>query len=137
LTNAQNSLRRLQELLQKQTYPDGNVRELQRQIGNASAEVARLEAEQQAAEHRVVFANVYFSLREEVAAPSESLGGQLRGAATAGLGDAMASLSALLVFLIGRGPVVMLWCVILWVPARLVWKKWAPVNARAVAAQGD
>jgi len=137
LTNGQNALRRLQELLQKQTYPDGNVRELQRQIANASAEVTRLEAEQQATEHRVIFANVYFSLREEVAAPSESLGGQLRGAAAAGFGDAMASLAGLLVFLIGRGPVVLLWCVILWVPARMIWKRWAPVSARPeVAAQG-
>lgn len=128
--NAQNTLRRLQELLQKQTYPDGNVRELQRQIANANADVTRLEAEQQASEHRVIFANVYFTMREELAAASsESLGGQLRGAAAAGFGDAMASLSTLLVFLIGRGPVVILWCLILWVPARMVWRKWAPVGA--------
>ncbi len=42
LSNAQNTLRRLQELLKQQTYPDGNVRELQRQIATASAEVNRL-----------------------------------------------------------------------------------------------
>ena len=41
LSNAQGTLRRLQELLKKQTYPDGNVRELQRQIAAASAEVNR------------------------------------------------------------------------------------------------
>src|SRR5215510_11959054 len=58
LTNVRKTLKRLQELLQKQTYPDGNVRELQRQIATASAEVARLEAERQASEHRVIFANV-------------------------------------------------------------------------------
>src|SRR5262249_18016095 len=52
LSNAQKTLKRLQELLQKQTYPDGNVRELQRQIAGASAEVARLEGERQASEHR-------------------------------------------------------------------------------------
>jgi hypothetical protein len=137
LGNAQKTLKRLQELLQKQTYPDGNVRELQRQIFNASAEVARLEAERQASEHRVIFANVYFTLREEVAKPSESLGAQLRGAAAAGFGEAMASLAGLLVFLIGRGPVVVLWCAILWVPVRLIWKKWAPVAAQPSAAQGD
>ena len=134
MTNAQNTLRRLQELLKKQSYPDGNVRELQRQIGNASAEVARLEGERQASEHRVIFANVFFTLREEVA---ESLGAQLRSAATAGFGDAMASLAGLLAFLIGRGPVVVLWCAILYVPARFVWKKWAPVTAQPSAVQGD
>jgi Domain of unknown function (DUF4349) len=138
LTNAQRTLKRLQELLQKQTYPDGNVRELQRQIANASAEVTRLEAERQASEHRVIFANVFFTLREEVAKPAESFGAQLRSAAVAGFGDAMATLAGLLAFLIGRGPVVVLWCAILWLPARFVWKKWAPMAAQPGAAvSGD
>ena len=137
LTNAQKTLKRLQELLQKQTYPDGNVRELQRQIGNASAEVARLQGERQASEHRVIFANVFFTLREELARPAESLSAQLRSAAAAGFGDAMASVAGLLALVIGRGPVVLLWLAILFVPARLVWKKWAPVTPQASAAQGD
>ena len=51
LSNAHKTLQRLQELLKKQTYPDGNVRELQRQIAATSAEVNRLEAERQASEH--------------------------------------------------------------------------------------
>ncbi len=136
LGNAQKTLKRLQELLQKQTYPDGNVRELQRQIAMAGAEVARLQAERQASEQRVIFANVFFTMREEVVKPSESLGAQLRAAAAAGFGDAMASLAGLLAFLIGRGPVVVLWCAILWIPARFVWKKWAPMATQpsAVAA---
>jgi len=137
LANAQKTLKRLQELLQKQTYPDGNVRELQRQIANASAEVTRLEAERQASEHRVIFANVFFTMREEVAKPSESLGAQLRAAAATGFGDAMASLAGLLAFLIGRGPVVVLWCAILWVPARFVWKKWSPVEVQPTAVTGN
>jgi paraquat-inducible protein B len=124
LANAQGTLRRLQELLKKQTYPDGNVRELQRQIANASAEVNRLEAERNASEHRVIFANVQFSLREVVTAPQESLGAQLHAAAAAGFGEASASLSAILLFLIGRGPMALLWMLILYVPARLVWRRW-------------
>lgn len=125
LTNARNTLRRLQELLQKQTYPDGNVRELQRQIANASAEVARLEAERQSSDQRVVFANVFFTLRETVGTPAESFAAQLRGALASGFGEATASLATLLVFLIGRGPVVLLWCMILWLPVRWVWKRLA------------
>jgi paraquat-inducible protein B len=133
LANAQGTLRRLQELLKKQTYPDGNVRELQRQIANASAEVNRLEAERDASEHRVIFANVQFSLREVVTAPQESLGAQLHAAAAAGFGEASASLSAILLFLIARGPIVFLWMVILYVPARLVWRRWL-ANAVPAAA---
>jgi len=133
LESAQGTLRRLQELLKKQTYPDGNVRELQRQIANASAEVNRLEAERNASEHRVIFANVQFSLREVVTVPQESLGAQLHAAAAAGFGEASASLSAILLFLIGRGPIVFLWMVILYVPARLVWRRWL-ANAVPAAA---
>jgi hypothetical protein len=137
LANAQGTLRRLQELLKKQTYPDGNVRELQRQIANASAEVNRLEAERDASEHRVIFATVQFSLREVVTAPQESLGAQLHAAAAAGFGEASASLSAILLFLIGRGPIALLWMVILYVPARLVWRRWlaSAVPAAAPVAQ--
>src|SRR5258708_37393012 len=45
LSNAQNTLRRLQELLKQQTYPDGNGRELQRQSATARAAVRRLAEE--------------------------------------------------------------------------------------------
>src|SRR6266404_3060561 len=128
LSNAQGTLRRLQELLRKQTYPDGNVRELQRQIANASAEVNRLQAERDASEHRVIFANVQFSLREVVGAPAESLGAQLHAAATAGFDEAAARLAAILLYFLGRGPVALLWMVILYLPARLVWRRWL-VNA--------
>jgi len=124
LSNVQGTLRRLQELLKKQTYPDGNVRELQRQIANASGEVNRLQAERDASEHKVIFANVQFSLREVVSAPAESLGAQLHAAAAAGFGEASESLSTILLFLIGRGPVALLWMVVLYVPARLVWRRW-------------
>jgi len=124
LANAQATLRRLKELLEKQSYPDGNVRELQRQIANASSEVNRLEAERAAAEHRVTFANVQFSMREVLAQPEESLGAQLHAAAIAGFGEAAASMSSLLLFFIGRGPVVALWGIILYLPGRLLWRRW-------------
>jgi hypothetical protein len=138
LLNARNTLHRLQEFLKKQNYPDGNVRELQRQIANASAEVNRLEAERQNSEHRVVFANVKFTLREQITTPAETLGAQIRHAAGEGFGDASASLTALLVFVIGRGPALLLWAVILFLPVRWIWKKLTPLNAApATAAPAD
>jgi hypothetical protein len=134
LSNAQGTLRRLQELLKKQTYADGNVRELQRQMASANAEVNRLEAERSASEHRIVFANVQFSLREEIARPQESLAAQFHSAAAAGFSEAAASVSALLLLVIGRGPMVLLWVAILYVPGRLIWRKWqSAAVAEAVA----
>lgn len=133
LSNAQGTLRRLQELLKKQSYPDGNVRELQRQIANVNAEINRLEAERLASEHRIVFANVQFSLREVISIPAESLSAQLHNAASVGFGEAAASLSAILLFFIGRGPVVLLWMAILFIPARLVWKRMQRVAVQVSA----
>jgi len=61
----------------------------------------RLEADRLTAEHRVVFANVLFALREEINSPTESLGAQFRNAASR-VSEAVLSLSALLMLLISR-----------------------------------
>ena len=130
LTNAQSTLRHLQDLLKKQTYPDRNVLELQRQMASVNADINRLEADRIASEHRVVLANVLFAMREEITPPTETLAGQFRGAALAGFSEAVTSLSALLLFLISRGPVFLLWLVILYLPARLAWRRWRPAELR-------
>ena len=128
LTNAQSTLRHLQELLKGQTYPDRNVMELQRQIASVNADINRLEADRLTAEHRVVFANVLFALREEITPPTESLGAQFHNAAVTGFSEAAMSLSALLMLLISRGPVFLLWIAILYLPARLAWRRWWPAE---------
>jgi hypothetical protein len=132
LTNAQSTLHHLQELLKQQTYPDRNVLELQRQIASVNADINRLEADRLTAEHRVVFANVLFALREEVTPPTESLGTQFRNAAFTGFSEAVSSLSALLMLLISRGPVFLLWIAILYLPARFAWRR-----LRHSALQGE
>ncbi len=133
LTNAQSTLHHLQELLKQQTYPDRNVMELQRQIAGVNADINRLEADRLAAEHRVVFANVLFALREEITPPTESLGAQFRNAAVAGFSKAAMSLSALLLFVISRGPVFLFWIAILYLPLRFAWRRGRPVELRGEA----
>ena len=123
LANAQNTLRRLEAILAN-TKPWDNSAEVQRQFANVRAEIARLEAERIAAEHRTVFANVLFSLREEITPPVESFGAQFRKAAMAGVADALSSLSAIVLFLISYGPAVLVWALLLFVPSRWIWKKW-------------
>jgi hypothetical protein len=130
LTNAQSTLRHLQELLKKQSYPDRNVLELQRQVASVNADINRLETDRIASEHRVVFANVLFAMREEITPPTETLAGQFHSAALAGFSEAVTSISALLLFLISRGPTFLLWLVILYLPARLAWRRWRPAEVR-------
>ena len=136
LTNAQNSLARLQGILAK----GGKVMDqakVQRELASVSAEIARLEGERMTAEHRVSFAQVLFSLREEVPAPVESIAAQLRNAAWTGFSDALSSLSAIAIFVVGRGPVILLWALLIYLPARWAWRKWRPVPQTAeVMAQG-
>jgi hypothetical protein len=136
LVNAQSTLERLQGILAKGGKIH-NLLEIQRQLANVSAEIARLEAERVSTDHRVIFAQVLLSLREEVKPPAESLAGEFRNAAVAGLSDALSSVSAIMLFVISRGPVTLLWVVLVFFPGRWMWRKWHPaVETQASVPQG-
>jgi hypothetical protein len=127
LVNAQNTLERLQAILNK----GGKVRnqlEVQRQLANVSAEVTRLEAERVSTEHQVTFSQVLLSLREEVNPPVASVAAELRAAAVAGSADVLSSLLAIVLFVISRGPLTLLWVAIVFFPARWAWRKWHPAT---------
>jgi hypothetical protein len=128
LVNAQNTLERLQAILAKGGKIH-NLLEVQRQVASVSGEIVRLEAERVSTEHRVIFAQVLLSLREEVKPPAESLAAEFRNAALAGLSEALGTLSALMLFVISRGPVTLLWVVIVFFPGRWIWRKWHPAMA--------
>ena len=128
LLNARNTVRRLEEVLKNQSSKFMDEVELQRQLSRARVEIERLEAEQHTLETRVSFSNVVFSLNEEHTPVAESLAAQLRNAAVGGLSDAAHTLSAMLVFVAEYGPSLLLWGVILILPARFLWrrkKQWA------------
>jgi uncharacterized protein DUF4349 len=125
LVNAQNTLERLQAILAKGGKIH-NLLEVQRQVANVGVEIARLEAERVSTEHRVIFAQVLLSLREEVKPAAESLAAEFRNAAMAGSSEALDTLSAMMLFVISRGPVTLLWVVLVFFPGRWVWRKWHP-----------
>src|SRR5260370_28178214 len=127
LTNAQNTLERLQAILTK----GGKVRnllEVQRQLAVVSEEVARLEAERVSTEHQVTFSQVLLSLREELNPPVESVAAEFRVAAVAGSSDVLSSLLAIILFVISRGPVTLLWVAVVFFPCRWMWRKWHRAN---------
>ncbi len=136
LVNAQNTLARLQGILAKGGKIH-NLLEVQRQLANVSAEVARLEAERVSTEHRAIFAQVLLSLREELKPPAESVAAEFRAAAMASLSDALSSLSTIVLFVISRGPVTLLWVVLVFFPGRWMWRKWHPAGGtQASVPQG-
>jgi hypothetical protein len=123
LTNAQSTLARLQGILAKDAKHT-NSSATERQLAAVNDEIARLEAERAAALHRVTFAQVLLSMHEELVTPAESFGAQFRSAALAGLTDLAGSLSAIALFAVSRGPLVVLWVALIYFPARWAWRKW-------------
>jgi hypothetical protein len=123
LVNAQNEEQRLQKLLQNRPDNFGDPASTARQVAMLRSEIDRIEAERLAFGSRASFANVFFSLREERTSPAETVGAKLRNAAVGGLNEAFESLSTILLFLAGRGPLLALWAALLYFPARYFWRR--------------
>lgn len=123
LQNARNNVRRLEQLLRENSDKSIDVEYVQRQLTVLRAEIAKLELERHNVDSRVVFSNIHFSLREVRETPAETLSAQFRHAAVSGLTDLIASLSAMVIFLVGYGPSFLLWAAILFFPARYLWRR--------------
>ena len=134
LVNAQNEEQRIQRLLQNRTEKVYDYGSLERQVALLRTEIERIESERLASGSRVSFANVSFSLREERTPVAETIGAKLRSTAISGLSDAFESISTILLFLAGRGPLLSLWAAIIYFPARFFWRRrsqWAFREAEA------
>ena len=123
LVNAQNEEQRIQRMLQNRDDKFSDTTSLERQVAMLRGEIERIEAERSAFGSRVSFANVFFSLREERTSPAETIGAKLRNAGLSGLNDALESISVILLFLASRGPLLALWAVLIYVPARYFWRR--------------
>jgi uncharacterized small protein (DUF1192 family) len=123
LVNAQNEEHRILQMLQNRTEKANDSGTLERQVSLLRGEIERMETERYASGSRVSFANVLFSMREERTAPVETIGAKLRNAAVSGFSDTFESISTILLFLAGRGPLLALWAVLLYFPARFFWRR--------------
>jgi uncharacterized small protein (DUF1192 family) len=123
LVNAQNEEQRIERLLRNQLDKSIDPASLERQVAMLRGEIERIQAERYGSGTRVSFANVFFSLREERTSPAETIGAKLRNAAVSGLNDALESISTILLFLASRGPLLALWAVLIYVPARYFWRR--------------
>jgi len=129
LQNAQNNERRLQQLLKDSSDKGAVLAPVEQQLSVLRGEIVRLEAERRAYDDRAVFSNIYFSMREARVAPPESFGGEIRGAAVAGVSDAIRNLFAILVFCVSYGPSLLLWAAFLYFPARMLWRRFRPATS--------
>ena len=132
LQNAQNNERHLQELLKDSNDKSIDIDYVRRQLIALHAEIVRMELERHNVDNRVVFSNIHFSLHEVRETPAETLSAQLRRAAGSGLTDLIGTLSTLAIFLVSYCPSFLLWAVILFFPARYLWRR-SRVTAARVA----
>jgi len=123
LVNAQNEEQRIQRILQNRDDKFADWTSLERQVAMLRGEIERIQAERYSSGSHVSFANVFFSLREERNSPAETIGAKLRHAGLGGLNDALDSISTILLFLAGRGPLLALWAVLIYFPARYFWRR--------------
>jgi hypothetical protein len=125
LLNAQSEERKLQQFLDNRSPKFTDYTPVERQLALLRTEMQRIQAERSTYANPVAFANISFSLQEERTAPAETLAAQLKAAAVSGFGDVIGTLSTILLFVISRGPMLFLWAILLYFPARFFWRRHA------------
>src|SRR6267154_1365546 len=128
LKNSRETEQRLQDVLRTRTGKVKDVLEVEQEIARVRGEIEQMEAEKQTLEHRVNFATVDLKLTEEYKAqlttPAPSVAMQLRNAGIDGFRSAFDSLLALVLFFAEAGPTILLWLVILSIPAWMLWRRY-------------
>jgi predicted anti-sigma-YlaC factor YlaD len=134
LRNARETEQRLLAILQQRTGKVEEVLQVEEQISDTRGEIERMEAEQKALEHRVDFATVQLQLGEEYQAqlgtPSTSVGTRMRNAFVSGLENAGSNVLGMILFFEEFGPVLLLWVVLLGMPAWFLWRRYRNAQSR-------
>jgi hypothetical protein len=133
LKNSRETEQRLQDVLRTRTGKVKDVLEVEQEITRVREEIEQMEAEQQTLEHRVNFATIELKLAEEYKAqltsPVPSIGMQLRNAIVNGSRSAAESVLGMILFFLESGPVFLLWIAIVFIPARVLWRRFARASA--------
>jgi anti-sigma factor RsiW len=136
LKNARETEQRLRDLLAQRTGKIDEVLQVEEEIDRVRGEIESMEAEQKTLEHRVDFATIDLQLTEEykekLNSQTTSVSTSMRNAFVAGLRHASGALLGIVLFLEEFGPVLLIWAVILGLPAILIWRKYRKAHARVV-----
>ncbi len=133
LSNARRTEKTLLDLLANRTGKLSDVLEVEQELARVREQIERMEAESKSLQNRVSFATLQVELHEEYEEELEmtpSLGRRLWNAVVEGFRMAADSVVGLALFLLNVGPFLLLWALILFWPARYVWRR-----VRAARAQ--
>jgi hypothetical protein len=127
LTNAHNTEQRLADILRRSTGKITDVLAVEKEIDRVRGEIERMDAEHKNLRDRVNFATLHVRINEEyqahlaVAAPSTP--SRLRNSAVEGYRNVADSLTGIAMFGLSYGPALVLWCALLFFPARYAWRR--------------
>jgi hypothetical protein len=127
LSNARNTEQRLTDLLRNRTGKLSDVLEVEQELDRVRGEIEQMEAERKNMSNQVSYATLNATIAEDykaqlqVVPPSTST--RLSNAAVEGYRSMADGVVSLALFLLSNGPSLLLWGVVLFLPARLVWKK--------------
>jgi anti-sigma factor RsiW len=127
LSNARNTEQRLTDLLRNRTGKLSDVLEVERELDRVRGQIEQMEAERKNMSNQVSYATLNATIAEDykaqlqVVPPSTST--RLSNAAVEGYRSMADGVVSLALFLLSTGPSLLLWGAVLFLPARLAWKK--------------
>jgi hypothetical protein len=128
LKNSRETEQRFRTILQQRTGNVVEVLQVEEGIARVRGDIERMEAEQKDLEHRVDFATVDLQLTEEYKAqlnpPAASVSTRIHNAFVAGYRNASEMVLGIVLFFAESGPTLLIWLVIMVVPAIFVWRRY-------------
>ena len=127
LKNARATEQRLLDVLRDHTGKVKDILEAEQEIARVRGEIEQMEADQRALQTRIDFATVQLSVQEEYKASLQgappSTVTRLRNAAVEGYRSLVENVIGIGVFALQAVPILLLWGIILFLPARWMWKR--------------
>jgi len=137
LKNARETEAQLTGILRERAGKIGDVLEVEKEMARVRGEIEVMEADQKQLHDRVAFASIELNLAEEYEArlgdAPMSVARRIRNALVNGYRTAADGLLAVSVFLLNIGPSLLIWCLILFWPARWAWRRWRLSKAEKLA----
>jgi len=127
LENARNTSARLTDLLQNRTGKLSDVLEVEQELDRVRGEIEQMEAERKSLSNQVTLATASVTILEDyksqlqIVPPSTST--RLSNAAVDGYRSAVDSILSVGLFFLSNGPALLLWGIVLFLPARILWKR--------------
>jgi hypothetical protein len=133
LKNARATEQRLLDVLREHTGKVKDILEAEQEIARVRGDIEQMEADQRALQTRVDFATVQLAVQEEYKASLQSAppstGRRLRNASVEGYRTVVESVIGFGVWALQSLPTILLWGLVLFAPARWVWKRFRRVAA--------